>query len=150
MYIFSLIYIIDIKGGSLFNNIKKYTLVCLYPTDVYDPIYMKDVTELTIIACDMINAYGGALNGLILPSFVRYKQTINEVEKMINDYLIDSSTIGFIGLLTREEREYLNPYLVAHDKVLLIPFPFEGNSCEKNTLVISFFNFFIYIYISIS
>lgn len=99
---------------------------------------MKDVTELTIVACDMINAYGGALNGLILPSFVRYKQNINEVEEMINNYLIDYLTIGFIGLLTREEREYLNPYLLAHDKVLLIPFPFEGNSCEKNTLVISF------------
>lgn len=105
---------------------------------------MKDVTELTIVACDMINAYGGALNGLILPSFVRYKQNINEVEEMINNYLIDYLTIGFIGLLTREEREYLNPYLLAHDKVLLIPFPFEGNSCEKNTLVISFLFFNMY------
>lgn len=102
---------------------------------------MRDMTELTIIACDMINAYGGALNGLIIPSFVRYKRTIDEVEKMIDGYLEDPLVIGFIGILTRQEREYLNPKLVRYDKVLLLPFPFEGNSCEDNTLVISFFFF---------
>lgn len=44
--------------------------------------------------------------------------------------------------IRKKEREILNPILVDYGKILLQFFPFEGDSCQENTITISFFNSF--------
>lgn len=53
-----------------------------------------------------------------------------------------------MGYLSKENINILSDYIIEYDKILLLPFPFEGNLCQNNTIVISLYilnNFLIYL-----
>lgn len=59
----------------------------------------SQLTEITYLACDAINYYGGFLGGIITPVFPYYKNNINEILERIKKYANQSNVIGFMGVL---------------------------------------------------
>lgn len=136
-----------IIGGSLYISARKeYFIVILIPMNGYDKTESTDIVMNIFFAIDLINTFGGIANGILSPLLPLYDKDIKEIEETLIIDCKKDNVIAFLGLLRKKEVEYFNPILKEYDKLLILFYPYEGDTCESNVMVISFY---IFIYINI-
>lgn len=129
-----------IIGGSLYTSARKeYYIVVLIPINGYDKTESTDIVMNIFFAIDLINTFGGIANGILSPLLPLYDKDIKEIEETLIIDCKKDNVIAFLGLLRKKEVEYFNPILQKYDKLLILFYPYEGDTCESNVMVISFY-----------